>query len=106
MVPKSIDSARAMRDGGIDAMAALDSALCIALVGVSEEDSVELVRTFGKVMGEVVLEIINPAIQAFPELAVDDAAWRDIVLARAAERVNQCQEDFTADMDFRHEQTS
>lgn len=78
-----------MRDGGIDAMAALDTALHSALVGISEEDSIGLELTFGKVMGEVVLEIINPAIKAFPELAVDDSTWRVIALAMAAERANQ-----------------
>lgn len=68
-------------------MAALDTALRIALDGVSQEHSAELKNTFGKVMGEVVLEIINPAIKAFPGLAVEDAAWRAIALARAEARV-------------------
>lgn len=70
-------------------MAALSSALNIALVGVSHEDSVELKSIFGKVMGDVTLEIINPAIMAFPELAVDDSAWRAIVVASAEARLRQ-----------------
>lgn len=77
-----------MRDGGIDAMAALNTALINALVGIPEEDSVELKLTFGKVMGEVILEIINPAIQSFPELAVDESAWSAIARAQANERCN------------------
>lgn len=89
MATLPITSARAMRDGGIDAMAALSSALNIALVGVSHEDSVELKSIFGKVMGDVTLEIINPAIMAFPELAVDDSAWRAIVVASAEARLRQ-----------------
>lgn len=89
MIPLSISVARAMRDGGIDAMAALDAALNIALVGLSPEESVGLKNTFGKVMGDVVLEIINPAIMTFPELAVDDIAWRDIAIAQAGARFNQ-----------------
>ncbi len=76
-----------MRDGGIDAMAALDSALRTALDGISQENSTELKDVFGKVMGEVVFEIINPAIKAFPGLAVDDAAWRQIAIAQAVARV-------------------
>lgn len=88
MATLSIASARAMRDGGIDAMAALNTALINALVGIPEEDSVELKLTFGKVMGEVILEIINPAIQAFPELAVDESAWSVIARAQAGERCN------------------
>lgn len=87
MVPQNIESARAMRDGGIDAMAALDSALRTALDGISQENSTELKDVFGKVMGEVVFEIINPAIKAFPGLAVDDAAWRQIAIAQAVARV-------------------
>jgi hypothetical protein len=70
-------------------MIALDTALSVALSGIAQEDTVELKSTFGKVMAEVVLEIINPAIKAFPELAVDDTAWRYIAIARAAARVNQ-----------------
>lgn len=82
----SIASARAMRDGGIDAMAALNTALINALVGIPEEESAELKLTFGKVMGEVIFEIINPAIHSFPELAVDDSTWIAIARAQAGER--------------------
>ncbi|MTW14558.1 hypothetical protein GM658_28485 [Pseudoduganella eburnea] len=70
-------------------MAALNTALNLALDGLSPEESVELKTTFGKVMGEVVLELINPAIKAFPELAVDDKAWRDIAVAQAGARFKQ-----------------
>lgn len=86
MTPYTLESARAIRDGGIDAMAALNAALCDALDGMSPECSADLKITFGKVMGEVVLEIINPAIDAFPELAVDEAGWRAIAIARAEAR--------------------
>jgi hypothetical protein len=79
-------SARAMRDGGIDAMAALDAAVRRALVGIAPEDAGELKQIFGKVMCEVVSEIINPAIRAFPELAVDESAWSEIARAQAGAR--------------------
>ena len=82
----SITSARAMRDGGIDAIAALNTALMYALVGIPEEGSAELKLAFGKAMGEVIFEIINPAICSFPELAVDETTWSAIARARAGQR--------------------
>lgn len=88
MATRSIASARAMRDGGIDAMAALNTGLINALVDLPAEDSAELKLTFGKVMGEVILKIINPAIQSFPELEVDESAWGAIARAQAADRCN------------------
>ena len=88
MVTLSIASARAMRDAGIDAMAALNTGLIKALVDLPAEDLAELTLTFGEVMGEVILKIINPAIQSFPELAVDESTWVAIARAQAADRVN------------------
>jgi hypothetical protein len=85
----TVESARAMRDGGIDAIAALDTALGKALVAIPVEDSAELRQMFGKIMGTVVFEIINPAINAFPELAVDVSAWGEIAQAQAAARSGQ-----------------
>lgn len=82
----SIATARAMRDGGIDAMAALNTALVNALVGIPEEESAEMKLTFGKVMGEVIFELRNPAIRSFPELGVDDSTWSEIARAQAGER--------------------
>ena len=82
----TIACARAARDGGIDAMAALDSALHAALAGLPAAQAQELKHLFGRVMGEIVLEIITPAVRAFPELAVDDAAWAAIAKERARQR--------------------
>jgi hypothetical protein len=86
MVPPTLVSAQFVRNGGIDAMAALNDALSKAVVGLSTEDQEKLTRTFGRLMGEVVTEIINPAIAAFPELALDDATWSTVAKTRAAER--------------------
>ena len=82
----TIACARATRDGGIDAMAALDSALRAALAGLPAEQAYELKHRFGRVMGEIVVEIIRPAIQAYPELALDDAAWAAVAKERARQR--------------------
>lgn len=84
----TIDCARAVRDGGIDAMAALNEALRKAIVGVTPDQADELKQAFGRAMGEVIDEIINPAVRAFPELDTDEGTWIVIAKARAAERAN------------------
>ena len=82
----TINCARAVRDGGIDAMAALNEALRKALVDVPPEQEHEFKLAFGRIMGDLVEEIINPAIAAFPSLDVTDADWIAIAKARAKER--------------------
>ena len=67
-------------------MAALDSALHAALSGLPAEQARELKHRFGRAMGEIVTEIITPAILAFPELALDDGAWAAIAKERARQR--------------------
>jgi hypothetical protein len=88
MTPPTINCARAVRDGGIDAMAALNAAVSEALAHVAKEHEQELKRAFGRLMGEVIEELINPAISAFPELELDEAAWVAIAKARAEARSN------------------
>jgi len=82
-----IDSARAARDGGIDAIAALDAAILPALAGMSEDEAMQLKRTVGHLMGEVIDRLVNPAIRAFPELAVNEQTeWSGIARGRARAR--------------------
>lgn len=88
MTPPTVGCARLVRDGGIDAMAALNEALREALVGLAPQDQQALKRTFGEVMGEVVEKIINPAVRAFPELEPDEDTWATVAKARAALRSN------------------
>lgn len=83
MNPSTLTCARAVRDGGIDAMAALDSALPAALVGLSADQARELKRTFDVVMAEIVDRLINPAVRAFPERAPDRPTWAAIARERA-----------------------
>ncbi|WP_090445439.1 hypothetical protein [Duganella sp. CF458] len=84
----TLDSARSARDGGIDAMAALDKAVREVLVGLSDADQKKIKLAFGEVMGEVVEKLINPAIRAFPELDLDQTTWTAIARARAVARAN------------------
>ena len=85
----TLASARHVRDGGIDAMAALDEALREALVDLDPQEQHELKRAFGDVMGELVETLINPAIRAFPELDASEDTWRAVARARAAARANE-----------------
>lgn len=86
MTLPTIKSAQLVRDGGIDAVAALNDALSKAIVGLGPSDQEDLKRIFGRMMGEIVTEIINPAIAAFPELDPNDATWAAVAKTRAAER--------------------
>lgn len=88
MTLPTIDCARLVRDGGIDAMAALNEALREAVVGLSQQDQQNLKRAFGQVMGEIIEKIVNPAVRAFPELVPDESTWATVAKARAALRSN------------------
>ena len=78
--------AEALRDGGIDAVAALDDALALALHDVPEDHQAEIKRMIGNAMSGILDVTLRPAIRAFPELEPDEATWKAIVLARAASR--------------------
>lgn len=82
----NIHCAQMTRDAGIDAMAALNQGLSDAIVGLEGQELTDLKLVFGKVMAEILLELINPAIAAFPELNLDEATWQQVVLDRAASR--------------------
>jgi hypothetical protein len=86
--PPSLLAARAMRDAGIDAMAALDGAVAEAIVGLTPEEAREVKLAFGYAMSAVMDRMINPAVGAYPELAPDEATWRAVAKARAAGRAS------------------
>lgn len=86
MIPPTLCCALALRDGGIDALAALDGSLSDAIVRLPPESEEELRLLFGRIMSDIVYEIINPAIRAFPELNPDEATWQAVVRSRAASR--------------------
>ncbi len=79
----TIESARAARDGGIDAVAALDAALPAAVAGLPVERATALKHLFGNLMGEVIDHVIQPAVRSFPELALDESTWRAVAGERA-----------------------
>ncbi len=59
-----LSCARAIRDGGIDALAALDSALLLAMGYASEAMHRELRLAIGRAMASIMEETITPAIRA------------------------------------------
>ena len=91
MNPPTIACAQSIRDGGIDAMAALNDALSRAVVGLESHEQNDLKRVSARVMAEEVTEIINPVIAAYPELSPDDETWASIAKTRAAERSSGAQ---------------
>ena len=88
MTLPNIDCARIVRDGGIDAMAALNSALSEAIAELSMLHQDELKLVFGRAMAQISTEIINPAVAAFPELEPDENAWAAVAKVRATARAN------------------
>lgn len=81
-------SARLVRDGGIDAMAALGEALREAVVGLAPQDQQSIRLVFAQIMAEIADQIINPAVRAFPELDTDDVTWATVVKTRAMRRAH------------------
>lgn len=82
----SLRCARAVRDGGIDAMAALNEALQEAIAEAAPEHAEALKQAFGRAMANLSDAFVNPAVKAFPELEPDEATWAAVVKSRASAR--------------------
>ncbi len=83
---QTIECARALRDGGIDAMAALDDALANALATIPDTAHKEVRHAVGRAMAAIMGEVIGPAVQAFPALEPSEAVWREAVEQRVSAR--------------------
>lgn len=81
-----LDSARALRDGGIDPVAALDDALKDVLRTLPQAMHDEVKHAVGRAMAAVLSETVERAIRLHPELEPNDQAWAAIAKARAAKR--------------------
>ena len=81
-----INKARIVRDGAIDAMEALNAALTEAIDGLDEADRRSLKMAFGRAMGEISVELIHPAVKAFPELEPSSLTWGAVAKSRAMVR--------------------
>lgn len=76
------ESAKAMRDEFIVAMAVLDYSVAIAERGSSKEEFHTLRRRVGKVMGEITIELLGPLIAEHPDLDPDPVTWREVVVQK------------------------
>lgn len=82
----TLNSARAIRDGGIDAVAALDAALAEALADAPQDSHPQLKLAIGRAMAAVLDATVNLAVRAYPELEPSEETWVAIAKARAAAR--------------------
>ncbi|MCW2291796.1 hypothetical protein M2262_001846 [Pseudomonas sp. BIGb0408] len=82
----TLNAARALRDGGIDAMAALDQMLIQTLKYLPATQHADIKLVTGRLMGAVAKETIEKAITAFPELNPDDETWISVAISKGLER--------------------
>jgi hypothetical protein len=80
------ESALALRNGGIDATAALNEALKEVLTHLPPEAHSDAKLAIGRAIAAVLDETVNPAVQAFPQLSPDQATWVSVAKASAARR--------------------
>ena len=83
MIPPNFTCARAMRDGGIHAMAAMNAAVATAVAGLDSAQAHAVKMAFGTAMSEVIDQLINPATRAFPELHPSDDTWSAVAVEQA-----------------------
>ena len=84
----TIDCARVLRDAGIDAMDALNTALAKAAPHLSASDERDLRLAIANTMSAVLDNIVNPALRAYPELDVDEDSWGNIAMDNARKRAS------------------
>lgn len=82
----TLNCARAIRDGGIDAVAALDTALADALADAPEDSHPEIMLAIDRAMAAVLDATVNLAVRSYPELEPSEEAWVATAKARAAAR--------------------
>ena len=83
------ESALALRNGGIDATAALNEALKEVLAHLPTEAHSDAKIAVGRAIAAILDATVNPAVQAFPQLSPDEATWVSVAKARAAKRSAQ-----------------
>lgn len=83
----SIDTARLIRDGGIEAMDALNAILDEALPRLSGSEEKELRLAIARTISAILDNIVNPALREHPQLEVDEDSWGAIAVARSKERL-------------------
>jgi len=79
----NIDSARIVRDSGMDAMDAVNEILVDLTGKVSAEEMKVIRRGIALVMDAVCVNLVNPVLRQYPELDVDVEVYGRIALERA-----------------------
>lgn len=82
----TLDAAREIRDGGIDACAALNHALADALAHLPTEAHAEVKLSIGRAMAAVLDETVHQAMITFPELEPTEEAWITAVKTQLKKR--------------------
>jgi len=88
-MPLTLSAARMLRNGGIDACAALNSALIDALTELPADLHKEAKLSIGRAMAAVLDETVNKAVAAFPELEPDEKTWLEVVKSQARKRATE-----------------
>lgn len=82
----TLEAARELRDGGIDACAALNHALADTLTHLPIEKHAEVKLSIGRAMAAILDETVHQAMSAFPELEPNDETWLAAVKAQLTKR--------------------
>ena len=81
-----VETAKLVRDAAIEAMDALNAIVVEAEPHLPEADSKELRPAVARSMSAILDNIVNPILQEYPELEVDEDSWGDIAASRARAR--------------------
>ena len=85
----TLHAARALRDGGIDAVAALNAALVDVLANLPADQHEKAKREVGRAMAAVLERTVEPAVNAYPELEPDESTWAEVARTKAAMRAGK-----------------
>ena len=88
-MPLTLNAARMLRDGGIDACAALNSMLIEVLAEFPGEQHREIKLPIARLMAAIFDETVNKAVAAYPELNPSEEVWIEAVRTQAEKRIDE-----------------
>ena len=87
-MPLTPDAARLLRNGGIDACAALNYALIEVLAELPTSMHSEIKLSIGRAMAAILDETVHQAVLAYPELEPDEETWIGAVQSQLTKRAS------------------
>jgi DNA-binding transcriptional LysR family regulator len=81
-----VECARIVRDGGIEALDALNAIVTDAASQLSPAEQRQLRRAVATAMSCILDALVNPALKQYPELDVDEDTWGAIAASRSRSR--------------------